>query len=70
MIYTMVVTAAPYPGYKSCVMMYGSHDLVLLWALVIIWLGGKRICIISFPPLIDNVTSAVDAHVCTCHPSV
>jgi len=46
---------------------YGSHDLIPIWALLIIWLGGKCKYIIPFPPLIEKVTSAVDAYVGTCH---
>ena len=70
MIYFIVDGAPPYPGYSGCFRIYGSHDLVPLWALLIIWLGGKRKHVISFPPLIENVTSAVDTHVGTCHPNV
>jgi len=65
----IIVGAPPYPGYSRCFMLYGTHDLVPLWALVIVWNGGKRKCVVSFPPSIEKVTSAVDAHVGTCHPS-
>ena len=51
-------------------MTYGSHDLVPLWTLVIIWDGGKCKCVVSFPPLIGKVTSAVNTHAGTCHPSM
>ena len=68
-IYFIVDGAPPFSGYSGCFMIYGSHDLVPLWAIFIIWLGGKRKHINSFPP-IEKVTSAVDTHVGTCHPSM
>ena len=46
----IVVSAPPYPGYWGCFKMYGgSQNLIVLWALLIIWDAGMHKCVISSP---------------------
>ena len=50
MIYFIVVSAPPYPGYWGCFRMYGgSQNLIVLWALLIIWDASKHKCVTPFP---------------------
>jgi hypothetical protein len=45
----MVVGAPPYPGFKGCSVTYASQDMVLIWALLIIWDARKYKFIVRRP---------------------
>jgi len=66
----MVVGVAPYLDLQWCFKVHANHDIVFLWALLIVWDAGKYECAIHVVPPIKKVSSAADVDVGTHLPSM